>query len=310
MILGRPSISPGKISLTSKGRPFHQQLGLLMYRRPTLPGWISPDLTFETLVCRISLQCFGLYSTLWNGRVSLPWFTRNSEDGCYNCLISRFEMPHGEWICYGIYIIIIIHLSHISYLNGFSDVVSSKGRSVTSWGRGGGSSSTSGKGAIEQKVGWIRVTLVVLLILANTQPPNILHVYNIYIYIIHASYLINSKLHKKHRNFSDKETKHRLSQGCGFHAFLLTIHFVGWFWLAGSTHIHSFIHSAPTGVHSRNPCAPHPRRVTRPAWGSFYSWNSWIWRRRSCGPVGISKRCPDRAATNHSWNLLLRKGVK
>ena len=75
--------------------------------------------------------------------------------------------------------------------------------------------------------------------------------------------------------------------------------------------IHSFIHSfSPHGVHSRNPCAPHPRRVTRPAWGSFYSWNSWIWRRRSCGPVGISKRCPDRAATNHSWNLLLRKGVK
>ena len=77
--------------------------------------------------------------------------------------------------------------------------------------------------------------------------------------------------------------------------------------------LYSFIHSfiqPPRRVHSRNPCAPHPRRVTRPAWGSFHSWNSWICRRRSCGPVGISKRCPDRAATNHSWNLLLRKGVK
>ena len=41
---------------------------------------------------------------------------------------------------------------------------------------------------------------------------------------------------------------------------------------------------------------------------AFYSWNSWICRRRSCGPVCM--HCPDSAATNHSWNLLLRKGVK
>ena len=90
--------------------------------------------------------------------------------------------------------------------------------------------------------------------------------------------------------------------------------------------INSFIHSPGpiSGVQNRNPCVPHPRKVTGPACGSsaawleggyrgafadgLFSWNSWICRRRSCGPVGM--HCPDSAATNHSWNLLLRKGIK
>ena len=45
----------------------------------------------------------------------------------YNLLFSRIWDAHGEWICYGIYII-----PYLVNLKGFSDVVSSKGRTVTS----------------------------------------------------------------------------------------------------------------------------------------------------------------------------------
>ena len=116
MILGRAFNLSREDLIDIQRQAISSAAWLLMYRRPTLPGWISPDLTFETLVCRISLQCFGLYFTLWNGRVSLPCFTRNSEDGCYNLLISRFEMhmESGFVMVYTLSSVFIYPISRIS----------------------------------------------------------------------------------------------------------------------------------------------------------------------------------------------------
>lgn len=95
------------------------------------------------------------------------------------------------------------HIKHFFYSTVYiafrisgvhSDVVRPKGRSsVTS---GGAQFKHSGKG-VEQKIGLIRVTLVVLLMLLTPNPkyPSCIQ----YIFHIHTSYLINSKLHM-HRN--------------------------------------------------------------------------------------------------------------
>lgn len=161
MILGRPSISPGKISLTSKGRPFHQQLGFPDVQEKTLPGRISPDLTLETLVCRISLRCFGLYFTFWNGFVSFTMFYSESWMSYnYNLLISRIWDAHGEWTCYGIYM----------NLNGFELMLLVQWDVV--WLRGAQLVSTQARSDWTEKLVFHSCDfLLCFFFLKNTQPP-------------------------------------------------------------------------------------------------------------------------------------------